>query len=1109
MKSFACCAIFVALALPARAQVLYGSIVGNVTDSSEAAVPGASVTITHLETGQKRTAATSAAGAYSFPTIPSGTYDVQVAMQGFQPATRKGLQVTINSVVRADIRLQLGAVTESIVVTGTAAALQTDRAEVRAEMVTRTLRDLPVPLGRNYQQLFRTLPGFSPPANSQSIANNPSRALAFNVNGASSNTNNVRIEGASATHVWASTISVYVPALESIEAVNIVSNSFDAEQGLAGGAAVNVQLKSGTNELHGSGFLYHNDNHTKARPFFFPAGERNPKMVYNQFGATAGGPIKRDKLFYFVSWEGTKDRENAARLATVPTDAIRRGDMSGSDRPIYDPQTGDINGRGRTPLPGGMVPASRMEPIALKIRDQIPLPTFPNLLTSNYYATAAFAFDRHTVDSKINWNATDRLTMNGRFSLLGYNMNNQPYFGDLGGPPINGGAPGIGSGNTYGLTLAGTYVFNPNFIVDANFGYTMFKTSVEQPLLDRKIGQELGIPGTNGPRRFEGGWPRFEVTNYTAVGIHTTWMPFSRRDPQYQYVANANWIKGSHNVRFGMDLYRQHMNHLQVEFYGQFQGAAGGFSFGGGPTALNGGPSPNQYNSFAAFLLGLASSSGRTLQVPDEYNTRQWMHTFYLRDQWQASRKLTLSYGVRWEYFPMGTRADRGVEQYDFNRNLMRICGVGVVPRDCGVELSKRLFVPRIGLAWRASDTLVVRAGYGISNDPHSLAKPHRTNYPVVLAMNVSAANSFQPSGRLRDGIPAIKPPEIGNGIVELPPDVAVNSVGDRFVRGYIQSWNFTLEKQLTPGLIAQAGYVATRQTKQMAYLDLNVGLPGGGRDSQPYYPKYRRAVRTALVTPVGNSQYDSLQVSLRRSFSAGYQFQAAYTWSKTLGLAGMTDIGDTPSIPRPEYFQLNRARTGLDRPHNLQLTGIAELPFGRGKRWANGGGIAAALLGGWQLNGVLSSFSGNPFSVSSSATSLNAPGNSQRADLVKPVVKKLGGVGPGEAFYDWTAFAPVTEPRFGTAGFNILRGPGQVNLDAGLFRQFRITERVNLQFRAEGINATNTPHFSNPSSNISNLRLGPDGSFRGGVFEVTSVNPIGRDGIDERVFRVGVRVSF
>jgi hypothetical protein len=1107
----------------ARAQVLYGSIVGNVLDTSDAPVPGATVIITSLETNQSRETTTNEAGGYTFSTVPSGTYELKVTREGFQVSTRRGIVVTINSVARADVTLQIGAVSETVEVMATAPLLQSDRSEVRAELGSRQLQDLPVPAGRNYQNLFVAVQGFSPPNNAHSVPTNPARALRFNVNGTSASSNNVRVDGASQYNVWLPHITAYVPALESIQTVNVVSNSFDAEQGLAGGAAINVQIKSGTNELHGAAFEYHTDNKLKAKNFFLPQGERNPKRVNNQFGGMFGGPIKRDKLFYFASYEGNLDRQFAFRNRDVPLMPMREGNLSASPVAIYDPATGNPDGTGRSPFAGNIIPSARFDPASVKLLSLLPPPTFNNTLVNNYYASGAYSFDRHIMDAKINWNASEKFTMYGRYSMLKYTMVNPQVFGELGGDAVSaaGDNPGNADGGTYSVTVAGTYVFTPNFILDANFGYTRMDTNVEQARLDENLGLDfLGIPGTNGTRRFEGGWPRFEILNFAFLGHPNAFMPYNRSDPQRQYVANASWTKGKHYIRFGADVAQLHLNHLQPEFAGAFHGASGGFTFGGGPTALNapGAPSPNQYNNFGAFLLGLPIRLGKILQVPDVYTTRTGMYSLFVRDQWQVSRKLTINYGVRWEYFPLPTRADRGVERYDFDNNKMLVCGVGQVPENCGVTLQKDNFAPRIGIAYRVSDTFVIRTGYGITNDPYNLARPLRANYPVLFVFNQEGANSFAAAGSLRTGIPPLTAPDLGNGIIDVPRNAAVNSLIEEFNRGYIQSWNFTIQKQLGANWSAQAGYVATRTIRQLGFLDLNTARLGGGNASRPFNQKFGRTVDTRVVGSLGNAHYDSLQTSLERRFSSGVQLRVGYTWGKAMGISNNRDSDGDPEIKLPEYYHLNYALMNYDRMHNFQVSGIAELPFGRGKAWLSGGGVGSAVAGGWQFNGLFSSYSGRPFSVEASGTSLNAAGNRQRADQVKPEVEKLGGVGPGQAFYDPLAFRPVTDIRFGTAGFNSLRGPGLVNLDLGLFREFRITERWALQFRAEAFNVTNTPHFNVPGNddgssrtNVSNLQLNPDGSVRnlGGFMQITGNANTGRDGIDERVFRLGLRLSF
>lgn len=1093
------------------AQVLYGSIVGNVRDASEAAVAGATVTITNPETNFSRQAATNESGGYDFSAVPGGTYVLKVTKPGFGTYTLQRLQVTINTVTRADVALTVGALSESVTVSAEAAALQTDRSEVRSEIVSQEMVNLPVPLGRNYQQLFRTLPGFAPPANAHSVPTNPSRALAFNVNGSSRSSNNTRIDGASSTVIQLPHIVAYVPSLEAIETVNVVSNSFDAEQGLAGGAAISVQTKSGTNEIHGAAFEYNSVQAMKAKPFFLPVGQSKPKLVYNQFGGALGGPIKKDKLFYFLAYEGTKDREAASRFGTVPTAAIKAGDMSASPRLIYDPDTGDFQGNNRTPFTDNQVPVSRMSSISRKLADLTPLPNLSGL-TNNYFLAAPFLFDRHTADSKLDYRVTSKLNMFVRFSMLRYNSFNQELFGQLGGPPINGGNAGNSDGGTYSTTLAANYVLSPNFIIDAYFGYTRMDTSSQQGRLDENLGRDfLKIPGTNGTRRFEGGWPTFTIDTYTNIGTNDNYMPYYRRDPQYQYVTNFNWTKGRHNIRFGLDLYRLHLNQNQAEFVGgTFFGAQGGFNFGGGPTQIRAGASGNQFNSYASFLLGLTTLYGRTFQAPDEYHLRAWLYSTYVRDRWNVTPKLTLDYGLRWEYFPVPTRTDRGIERYDPDTNKVLVCGVGTVPTGCGIKISKLRFAPRVGLAYRITNSLVFRAGYGITNDPFMGTELLRAEFPVLTPLVIDVPNSFQPAGKLDNGIPAIRIPDLGNGTIDIPGTYAFGGYPKDFRRGYLQSWNATFQKQLPHNFNAELGYVATRQTRQLGYLDINAGqVIGADQAGRPLFQQFGRTAATTFLSPLGTGQYNSMQARLERRFSAGVQLATHYTWSKAIGPVDNTD--SSPSIKALPYFNANRVPRSYDRTHNLQLSGIWELPFGKKRRWLNSGGALSYLAGGWQINNLVSLYTGTPFTVSASGTSLALPGSSQVADQVKPSVQIIGGAGPGQSYFDPFAFQPVTAARFGNSSLNLLRGPGLVNWDLGVFREFSVKERWRLQFRMEAFNFTNTPHFANPGANASNLSLNPDGTVRdlGGYTVITATQNLARENFDERQFRFGLRLGF
>ena len=343
-----CAVALAALILPyaAPAQALYGSLIGNVTDPSGAPIPGAEVVLINTGTNQTRETTTAPAGNYSFANLTPGEYTVRISAAGFQTHQQTGVTLTVNRVARVDAGLVVGVVSEEVTVAAEAVVLQTEQSEVRYEVGKAELDNLPVPVGRNYQYALRVIPGVAVRGGGAIRASNPAGSATMNVNGTSQQLVNTRIDGASTTNNFHQHLAAYVPALEAIETVEVITNSFDADQALAGGAAVNVSIKSGTNDLHGSAFEYHSSNRIKAKPFFFPADQTKPKFIFNQYGGTIGGPIKKNKLFYFLSYEGTADRSAFSRFVTVPSEAAKRGDLSETSRLIYDPLTGNANGSG-------------------------------------------------------------------------------------------------------------------------------------------------------------------------------------------------------------------------------------------------------------------------------------------------------------------------------------------------------------------------------------------------------------------------------------------------------------------------------------------------------------------------------------------------------------------------------------------------------------------------------------------------------------------------------------------------------------------------------------------------------------------------------------------
>lgn len=1094
---------------PLQAQLLHGSLVGNVTDGTGAVIPGAKVTITNEGTGATRTGEANASGTYSFSTVATGTYRIEVQSEGFKAYATTGVPVGVNDVTRVDIDLQIGEVTEVVEVSATAARLQTDRAEVRGEVGTRELQNVPVPLGRNYQMLLQTLPGFSPPENAHSVPANPTRAVRYSVNGTANNNNNVRIDGASSYNPNLTHMTGINPALESIEVVNVVTSSFDAEQGLAGGAAINLQIKSGTNETHGSGFWYHNNQHLQAYKYFGDRSDAKPKFIYNQAGGTIGGPIKKNRAFYFVSYERTAEHSNATKFVKVPTVAMRAGDFSGSPLPIFDPMSAAIGSEGdRTPFKSNMIPESRIARASRILADD-PDWSIPDRqgagslgLNRNKLASKTYAFDRHQIDSKANFNISDKWTMFARLSFFYYEQDNPAAFGNLSGDfvhPTNFRTDN-GFGPTYSGTISTTYVANPNLVFDAYFGSTLVDSNAFAGNLDQRIGLDvLGIPGTNGDGvpgeagTFYGGMPRMRFDGgFGNLGYRAT-SPFIGHDYLHQIVVNGNWTRRNHEIRFGTDTFLTHINQEVANFPGG-DAPAGGFRFRNN-TAGQPGTKTNEYNAIAAFMLGLPREAARNFLNGKNLQTRSGQYALYIRDRWQVRPNLTLSYGTRWEYYPFPVRPNRGLERFDIDENIMYVCGLGSVPRNCDLPQSKTQFAPRVGIAWRATDTLVIRTGYGLTYNPFNLGRDLRGNLPTQFSQRLPAPNSYSYATTLADGFPAI-PPIPTDERIEMPLRANVATADENFVRGYIQSWNFTMEKQWGEW-IGSASYVATRSTRQSSRIEANWGEIGRGNAGRRLRQLYGRTAATLFWGTIGTPMYDSLQVKLVRRSRSGHHFNLAYTWAHGRGYTSESSTAQ-PRVKHPEYYWKNRGPLNSDRRHNLVISNAYELPFGRGKSFAQSG-AAAAILGGWQINGLASLYTGRPSTPTAPGGSIDSAGSGQFADcLAAP--RKLGDP---DGWWDPSTFADPDDvggtPRFGTCGSNVLRGPGLINVDLGIFRRFQPTERMNVQFRAEAFNISNTPHFNNPNSNIASSSFGFVGSMAN----------TGRDGNDQRVFRLGLRIGF
>ncbi len=1090
--------LIVAVLQFAQAQVLYGSLVGRVEDPSGAVVPGAKITVVNKATGQQRDVTADENGTYAIRDLQVGTYDFKVVQNGFKTFSKATVDVRLNSIVREDVRMEVGATSESVTVTAETPTLQTDRADVSTQLDKTQITNLPIGAGRNFQQLYKLIPGASAPADAHSDAGNPQRSLVTNFNGVSMSNNNTRLDGATVSYPWLPHIVAYVPPQDAVETVNVVTNSFDAEQGMAGGAAVNVQIKSGTNQFHGSAWEFHTNSRLKARNYFYYQPGTLPKNIFNQFGGTFGGPIVKNKLFFFSSWERTVRRSNASAFRTLPTAALRAGDFSGTGALIYDPATGNANGSGRTLFPNNKIPTNRIDPIVAKLIALIPA---PNLTTAtpanNYFASGTYEFNRDNYDFKVNYIPTEKSTLFVRYSISPSQIFDPPSLGPAGGDALAGGQPGNAPGRVQSTAIGGTYTLTARLLLDGNVGFTRQRLGAQNVDIDKNYGLDLGIPGTNGPDKLQGGYPRFTISGFSSIGNPNVSNPFLFRDNQYVAAGNLSWLRGAHSLRFGGEYTYYTINHFQPQ---AAFGPRGGFNFSGGLTALQGGAAPTLYNGWADFLLGLPQSMGKDLQNINPAAVRMPGWGVYARDQWQITRNLTLNYGTRFERYPFATRDHRGAERYDAELNRVLIGGLGNVPQDTGVKVGIGQLAPRLGIAYRLKDKTVIRVGYGISVDPNSF-RNMRDAYPATISLQLSGASSFQSAGTLATGLPAIVAPDLSSGSILLPNNIGTQTFPKVFNRGYVQSMNLTIQRDLGKGFSGQVAYVGSRAIRQTANVNINAGEVGLGNAGRALASQGRIA-NINMLMPFNTSTYDSMQSQLTRRLSSGASFGIVYTFSKAIGYADNSDSGLT--FNSVSQWARNRALTGFDRKHNLQIYGVYELPFGAGKRWAADGPLSW-LASGWQVNGVVSKMSGTPFTVTSSGTSLNAPGNTQTADQVKSEVKILGGIGRGASYFDPLAYAPVTAVRYGTVGRNTLRGPGVFNMDASLFRNFKVTERFGMQFRAEVFNLTNTPAFNNPGSNVSSPTRNADGSIinTNGYSEITSAQGT------ERQFRFALKLSF
>jgi outer membrane receptor protein involved in Fe transport len=1037
------------------AQALYGSVTGTIADGTGAAVPGASVTIKNEATGLELSAVTDGTGTYTIRNVAGGTYTLKASLQGFKEFVQTGLPVTAGGILRINGRLEIGALSESVTVTTEAAVLKTDKADVSVDLRPEDVVNLPLNQYRNYQYLLNLVPGATPPQFQNAQTDTPGRALTTNINGTNRNNNVTRIDGAASINVWLPHHAGYIAPVETIENVNISTNSFDAAQGMTGGAATAVVTKSGTNTFKGSAFFFRQQDELNARRGYFDPGRVDASTSI--MGGTAGGPVRRNSLFYFASWERNSERQGIFNTYTVPTAKMRSGDFSevlalNPNFRIYDPATGTADGRNRSIFDGALIPANRISEISKKIQAVYPAPNNPgtnNGLQNNLFIPRKPTADRDNYDTKVNWNRTSAHQIWGKFSMMQASVFDLFYLG------LDG--AGGGDTTTTVYTVGQTWTLSPTLLLDGSVGANVMQQSMTGPDYGTNFGLDVwGIPGLNsagatGPGSADldrySGMPVIDP-GLSSLGNSSTWTPVWRDERSYTVSTNLTKVAGRHEIRTGFDFVRLRLNHWQPEV-GNPRGA---LTFGSGTTGTPGYSGVGDWNDYAGFLLGEISSYSKSVQF-EELSGRENQYGLYVSDRWQASEKLTLNLGFRYEYYPLMSRENRGIELLDFDTFNVRLGGLGGNPQDLGISVSKTLFAPRIGAAYRLDDRTVFRAGYGKTFTPLPWSRPMRGRFPLTIAYSDAGGNSFIPYGNLATGIPGAPNPDLASGNIPLPRGVAMTSPDpDDVERGATQSWNVFVERRLPLDIATSVGYVGTRTDGGYASRNLNYAESGGNANRQ-FFDQAGTA-NISLFASAARSRYHSLQVAVNRPFNNGLMLKGAYTFSRAMN--EVDDDGGSFTWNQPSQFHRNYAPAGFDRPHMLQLGFVYELPFAR-----NSSNPVALIVKDWQINGIASWLSGTPFTVGGDNGLLQQQGGSQTINVTGEPKPGFGEPGPDDRWYDPALFSQPGN-AWGQTGRNAFRGPSNWNLDASLFRTIPIG-RYRIELRAESQNVFNHAQWGNP----------------------------------------------
>jgi hypothetical protein len=1090
-------------------QQVYGSIYGTVTDASGAAVPGAKVVITDQNKGAKYEAVSNESGNYSKAQLAPGLYTIEVSNTGFQKAVSKDVTVNVDQAARVDIALTVGDVATSVEVTAAAPLLQSDRSEVATTFTSNQLENLPS-FDRNFQAYELLTPGTQRLGWNHASSEDPQGSIQIQINGQNFAGTGFQLDGTDNQDPILGII-VINPALDSITETHITTQNYDAEFGVATAGLVVVSTKSGSNEFHGSAFEYLRNNSPGFQDYArnpFNGAENNsvPAVKWNQFGGSVGGPLIKNKLFWFGDAQLTRRRTGSSVKTSVPSVAARGGNLSEflanpSDQ-IYDPKTGDPNtGVGRMPFVNNLIPGNRISTQAQNILKLIPGPNAPGdngkPFSNNYVGTGSEAFDSNQWDTRWDYYLTDKTSIFGRYSYAKFSKFAPGAFGLLAGGQALDNIAFAGTSDVLNQSLAAgvNHTFGPSLVTEFRFGFVRYRVNVLPNGLGTSPANDAGIPGLNKDTFFTSGLPFFDLQGDGeekfgySLGANQCNCPLAERETQYQFVSNSTKVFGNHSIKFGADLrFAQNLrvpsdSHRAGELY---------FSPGFTSSIASAGAGTTGGLGLATFLLGQVTSFNRYVSSSTDAQERQKRMFWYAQDTWRITPKLTLNYGLRWDMiFPETVNHSGNGGQLDLRTGLINVFGVGQVS-DHGIQdMNWRNLAPRLGVTYQLTPKTVVRAGYGWSYSlgtfgtifGHNVTQ----NLPVLANQSVSAPNNFSGVFTLAQGPPtlaAVTPD--ANGRFPLPDGVngKARPLDVRLPR--VDAYNLTVQHQLGNSLSISAGYVGNvgRHVFAGDGPNFNINQPAfiPGLSNQnlakPFFAKYGWTQGIDFYCDCAQDSYNSLQIQVTNRFKAGFTLQASYAYQ-----VGKFHNGDSYS------FLYDRKLSYGNRDWMSHNTFTAaenfEVPFGHGKKY--GGSSSRAMdfvLGGWNINGVTTWYSGLPFTPRANYPGgyirpYTGPGDRLDRANSDPYSGAQGNRNQwfvGDQVVNGALVGPFPAAAnniFGNMPINSYFGPQFINQDLSLGKNFRVTERAKFGLRAEAFNVFNHTALGLPNNTVTDSNAG------------------------------------